>query len=122
MIDRRREEGCAILLSTHNLQEAERQADRVAVLNQRLIICDTPAHLRQGLGPARVVVRVAGSAKPYLQTARHIDGDATADEGLLRSRSIGRMNRQPGWWRPWFGPGPPSKKCGPSCRLSRTST
>jgi ABC-2 type transport system ATP-binding protein len=83
LLDERRAEGCAILLSTHNLHEAERQADRIAVLKQRLIVFDTPAQLRQGLRSARVAVRVTGSAMPYLATARHIDSGATADDAWL---------------------------------------
>jgi ABC-2 type transport system ATP-binding protein len=83
MLDRKRADGCAILLSTHNLHEAERQADRIAVLQQRLIVFDTPAHLRQSQGPGRVVVRVAGRAATYLWTAQQIDRGATADDALL---------------------------------------
>ncbi len=83
MIDRRRDEGCAILLSTHNLHEAERQADRIAVLQQRLLVLDTPRHLRQSLGPARLVVRVTGLASKYLSTAQRIDSGATAEGACL---------------------------------------
>jgi ABC-2 type transport system ATP-binding protein len=83
MLDRRRETGSAILLSTHNLNEAERQADRIAVLQQRLIAFDTPARLRQQLGPPRVVVRVTGNAMPYLAAAQQIDSGATADNVFL---------------------------------------
>ena len=36
-----------VLISTHNLDEAERLADRVAVLQRRLIAIDRPAALRQ---------------------------------------------------------------------------
>jgi ABC-2 type transport system ATP-binding protein len=83
MLDGRREKGCAILLSTHNLQEAEQQADRIAVIQQRLIVFDTPARLRQSFAPPRVVVRVAGSAQAYLPIARHVDSAASADETVL---------------------------------------
>jgi ABC-2 type transport system ATP-binding protein len=83
MLDRRRDKGCAILLSTHNLQEAEQQADRIAVIQQRLIVLDTPAHLRQSVAPARVVVRVAGSANAYLAVAQHVDSAASAEGAVL---------------------------------------
>ena len=52
LLEQRRAAGCAILLSTHNLDEASRIADRVAVLHERLgdaagllrtaIRCDDP--------------------------------------------------------------------------------
>jgi ABC-2 type transport system ATP-binding protein len=83
MLDRRREKGGAILLSTHNLQEAEQQANRIAVIQRRLVAFDTPAHLRQRLAPSGVVVRVAGSAMPYLTTAQQIDRAACADGTVL---------------------------------------
>src|SRR5207253_3419648 len=59
LLEERRAAGCSILVSTHNLDEAERLADRVAVLQSRLIACDRPADLRRRLTSGRVVVRVA---------------------------------------------------------------
>ena len=49
-----RHEGRAILVSTHNLDEVERIADRVAVMRTRLIALDTPAALRSRLFGARL--------------------------------------------------------------------
>jgi ABC-2 type transport system ATP-binding protein len=44
LLEERRRAGCAILVSTHNLDEAERLADRVAVLHHGALLgCDTPA-------------------------------------------------------------------------------
>ncbi len=43
LLEERRAAGCAILVSTHNLDEAERLADRVAVLQERLLAIDRPA-------------------------------------------------------------------------------
>jgi ABC-2 type transport system ATP-binding protein len=79
LLEERREAGCAILVSTHNLDEAERIADRVAVLHERLVAIDTPASLRSRLFTGRVVVRVAGDASMYLDVARRIDPRAAAD-------------------------------------------
>jgi ABC-2 type transport system ATP-binding protein len=55
----------AILISTHNLDEAERLADRVAVLQRRLVAVDTPAALRQRLFGRRLRVRLAGDGSPF---------------------------------------------------------
>jgi ABC-2 type transport system ATP-binding protein len=54
-----RKEGRTILLSTHNLEEAERLCDRVAMIQGRLVAFDRPAALREGLLSPRVRVRLA---------------------------------------------------------------
>jgi ABC-2 type transport system ATP-binding protein len=83
LIMRLRDERRAILLSTHNLDEVERVADRVAVLRSRLIAVDTPSRLRSRLFGARVRIVVAGSGDRYEATLRaagagdvRIDGSA----------------------------------------------
>jgi ABC-2 type transport system ATP-binding protein len=65
LIGRLRDDGKAILLSTHNLDEVERVADTVAVLRTRLIAVDSPAALRQRLFGARLRVELAAAAAPY---------------------------------------------------------
>ncbi|HWC07161.1 MAG TPA: ABC transporter ATP-binding protein [Gemmatimonadota bacterium] len=54
-----REKGRTILLSTHNLEEAERLCDRVAMIQRRLVAFDRPAALRERLLSPRVRVRLA---------------------------------------------------------------
>ena len=83
MLDDRRHSGCAVLVSTHNLDEAERLADRVAVLHTRLLALDRPAALRQRLTTGRVLARVAGDAAAYLNTARGFDRGASIDGGAI---------------------------------------
>jgi ABC-2 type transport system ATP-binding protein len=60
-----RARGCAILISTHNLYEAEHHADRIAVLHTRLLAVDTPARLRRKLATGRLVVHVEGQASRW---------------------------------------------------------
>jgi ABC-2 type transport system ATP-binding protein len=56
-----------VVISTHNLDEAERLADRVAVLRTRVLALDTPANLRRQFGATRLeevylrLMRTAGS-------------------------------------------------------------
>jgi ABC-2 type transport system ATP-binding protein len=81
--EERRAAGCALLVSTHNLDEAERLSDRVAVVQQRLLALDRPDALRRRLSNGRVQVRVAGHASRFLDTARTFDGRASADGARL---------------------------------------
>jgi ABC-2 type transport system ATP-binding protein len=55
-----RSEGRAILVSTHNLAEAEELSDRIAVLKTDLLAFDTPSTLRQSQAGGRVVIELAG--------------------------------------------------------------
>jgi len=86
LLDDRRAQGCTILVSTHNLDEAERLADRVAVVQRRLVALDTPACLRRRLTQGRIVVRVAGLASACLSAVRGFDGSAAAEGQLLSLR------------------------------------
>jgi ABC-2 type transport system ATP-binding protein len=83
LLEDRRAAGCAILVSTHNLDEAERLADRVAVLHGRLIALDRPGALRQRLMTGRVLVRLAGAPDPYLPSARAFDPAAEVEGGAI---------------------------------------
>jgi ABC-2 type transport system ATP-binding protein len=83
LLARRRAAGCAILLSTHNLAEAERTADRVAVLQERLLALDTPDVLRRRLRGERVDIRVRGEAEQYLDAVQALATRVVADGSLL---------------------------------------
>jgi ABC-2 type transport system ATP-binding protein len=56
-----RSEGRAVLVSTHNLAEAEALSDRIAVLKTGLLAFDTPAALRTTRAGSRVVIEIEGS-------------------------------------------------------------
>lgn len=57
--------GRALLVSTHNLAEAEEIADRIAVLNTSLLADDSPSSLRQRLAGNRVEIEVEGPADQW---------------------------------------------------------
>jgi ABC-2 type transport system ATP-binding protein len=50
MIIRLKGEGRTIVVCTHNLDEAQRLADIVGIINGRLLVCDTLANLQSGAG------------------------------------------------------------------------
>jgi ABC-2 type transport system ATP-binding protein len=66
-----KEAGRTIFLCTHNLDEADRLCDRVAVFNGKLRVVDTPAALRQSLYGNQVIVELAHPAE---QIVTAIDG------------------------------------------------
>ena len=78
LLEERRAAGCAILVSTHNLDEAERLADRVAVLHERLVAIDEPAALRARLTTGRLIVRVAGDPAAYVVAVQAVVGAKAA--------------------------------------------
>jgi len=59
-------QGRTIFICTHNLDEADRLCDRIAVFNTRLRVVDTPAGLRKRLYGRQVVFHLADEAAPYL--------------------------------------------------------
>lgn len=61
-------EGRTIFMCTHNLDEADRLCDRIAVFNTRLRVVDTPAGLRQELYGRQVVFHLAQMAEPFVST------------------------------------------------------
>jgi ABC-2 type transport system ATP-binding protein len=87
LLEERRAAGCSILVSTHNLDEAERLADRVAVLHERLLALDRPSALRQRLTTGRLIIRVAGDASAFVETARAAI-DATSHAGAAADIAV----------------------------------
>ena len=51
--------GRTIFMCTHNLDEADRLCDRIAIFKQKVIAVDTPAALRQQLFGRKIVVHLA---------------------------------------------------------------
>jgi len=84
LVLRLRDEKHAVLLCTHNLDEVERMATRVAVLRQRLVAVDTPAGLRRRLFGSRVRVLLQGSPQPFTSALAALGlTDVTTDERSL---------------------------------------
>ena len=76
LVLRLRDEQRSVVLSTHNLDEVDRVADRVALIRGRLIALDTPSALRARVFGARVQV-VLGA--PDERFARALAGAGFSD-------------------------------------------
>ncbi|HEY4667740.1 MAG TPA: ABC transporter ATP-binding protein, partial [Anaerolineales bacterium] len=61
-------EGRTIFICTHNLDEADRLCDRVAVFNTRLLALDTPGALRRQIFGRTVVFHLAQLKPEYRET------------------------------------------------------
>ena len=60
-----KEQGRTVFLCTHNLDEADRLCDRIAVFKTRLLVVDTPANLRRKLFGRQIVFHLAGDATAF---------------------------------------------------------
>jgi ABC-2 type transport system ATP-binding protein len=66
----RRNEGVAILVSTHYLEEAQAACDRVAIMNQgRLVAVGTPEHLIAQQGSETIEIEVLGDTRQLIDVA-----------------------------------------------------
>jgi len=81
-IEELKEEGRTIFICTHNLDEADRLCDRVAVFKTRLRVVDTTKGLREQMYGRQVVFHLAETAvsylpivqnQPYLRHAEAVD-------------------------------------------------
>ena len=66
-------EGRAIILCTHNLDEAERLCDRVAMIRGHLLVMDTPMALRRKLFGRKSVFHLRGNAASYVDALKSFD-------------------------------------------------
>ena len=81
-----RGDGRAVLVSTHNLAEAEELADRIAVMNTRLLAFDAPGALRERRRASQVLVELEGGAGRWAEVAMRIGQtvlDASGDRLLV---------------------------------------
>ncbi|MFN2114495.1 MAG: ATP-binding cassette domain-containing protein [Anaerolineae bacterium] len=93
-------EGRTIFLTTHNLSEAERLADRIAVLNRELVAVDTPRQLQRRLFGRTTLVRLEsadGSEAILQRAAGGVDGvqEVGWRGGVLEVRSDDPERRNP---------------------------
>ncbi len=74
LILRLRHERRSVVISTHNLDEVDRIADRVAVIKSRLLALDTPAALRRRLFGRQLRIVLAPPAEPLLVDLARLEG------------------------------------------------
>ncbi len=101
-IDDLRQQGRTIFLCTHNLDEADRLCDRVAVFKTRLLVVDTPARLRAQVFGRKVVFHLQSlqpgwadqvGALPFVREARSVENKllVTLDDPEAHNPDIVRL-------------------------------
>ena len=73
-IEELKSEGRTIFICTHNLDEADRLCDRVAVFKQRLRVVDAPANLRRQVYGRRITVQLAQDAADFKDSLMAVKG------------------------------------------------
>jgi ABC-2 type transport system ATP-binding protein len=87
-----KEAGRTIFLSTHNMEEANRLCDRIAIFKRKLLQLDTPLNLRRhfGLEERRIVVRLSRklddltgklAGLDFVKAVNWLEGEETAAPG-----------------------------------------
>jgi ABC-2 type transport system ATP-binding protein len=79
----------SVVVSTHNLDEVERIADRVAVIRTVLVAVDTPAALRARVFGARVRVVLAQPAERFVAVLTDAGFGDVRHDGVTLSIGIG---------------------------------
>jgi ABC-2 type transport system ATP-binding protein len=69
-----RSEGRTVFLTTHNLDEADRLCDRVAIFKQHLIRLDTPEALRRESYRPQIRIRLRAVAPAYIDSLKGVPG------------------------------------------------
>ena len=80
--------GCAVLITTHDMWEADALADRVAFIHEgKLYALDTPERLKLAFGKRSVRVRVRRADDRIEERVIELDGDASAEQLAEATRS-----------------------------------
>ena len=88
LVIRLRDEKRSILLSTHNLDEVERVANRVAVIRTRLVAMDTLASLRNRLFGARLRIVIGQPATRFVTELKSSGFDDVRADGSTLSIAV----------------------------------
>ncbi len=63
-------QGKTIFLNTHDLDEAQRICDRIAIINTRLLAINSPAELKRSLGGKQVIFQLASISDAIVNTVK----------------------------------------------------
>jgi ABC-2 type transport system ATP-binding protein len=94
------DDGTAVLLVTHNVSEAERCVDRLAIIDQgRVQVTGTPAALKERLGGALRLELSLDAGVPVPRLPDYLTAPAVAGRRLVAQTSLADAGRAVGWAR-----------------------
>ena len=92
--------GTAVLLVTHNVAEAERCVDRLAIIDHgRVQVTGTPAVLKERLGGALRLELSLDAGRPAPRLPDYLTAPAVAGRRLVAQTSLADAGRAVGWAR-----------------------
>ena len=84
MIDKLRESGVTIILTTHYIEEAEDIADRIGVINNgEILLIEDKAELMQKLGRKQLIIELRDATKTIPQSLSDLDVSLSEDGTIL---------------------------------------
>jgi len=84
-----------IFLNTHNLDEAHRICDRIAILNTKLMAMGTPAELERSASGRKIVVQLERVSDAIVSAAKIVGkGDVEAVEGNKLVITVGNPEKE----------------------------
>jgi ABC-2 type transport system ATP-binding protein len=92
-----RSQGRTVFLCTHNLVEADQLCDRVGIMRQRLLLVDTPEHLREELWEPQIKLRIRGRPARYqslLSTLPFVKNVTVAEDTLFATLTNGAEKQE----------------------------
>lgn len=82
--------GCAVMLTTHDMNEADQLSDRVAfIAHGKIVALDTPEHLKRAHGKRSVRIRYEDEREEHVALD---DANAAADEVARRMKEPGVLS------------------------------
>lgn len=97
LIQKQRDQGVTVIITTHNMEVADALCDRVAFLvDGKVVACDSPNHLKTQYGKRELTVRYGPSADQTSEKNFSLDGLASnsAFLGLLAKEHLISMHSQ----------------------------
>ena len=83
-----------IFLNTHNLDEAQKICDRIAILNTKLMALGTPAELERSISGRKTVVQLESVSQAIISAVKKIATGAVETEGSRLIIGVGDAEKE----------------------------